>query len=232
MFCTKRELQRRSHAGRSIYSRGTTGVTYGLRGRCSHAPRCQASTQHLSGSPANLATPRGLLHRSLWLQPSCAPGDGEAVRRDGRDPFGPAVTTRSNCVLVETVLAFPFAARSAARMQTAVRMRQRRYETMNDRSRITREARTTACRSPFRGVECATIGSSDDFRRLRSRRLSHALPASPRVYPRYDSRARARLTCRRRDNAFSLICLTRSRVMPSNAPISSRVIGSLPSRPK
>ncbi len=51
-------------------------------------------------------------------------------------------------------------------------------------------------------------------------------------YPRYDSSARARDTCRSRDNAFSLICRTRSRVIPSRLPICSSVIGSSPSRPK
>jgi hypothetical protein len=51
-------------------------------------------------------------------------------------------------------------------------------------------------------------------------------------YARKLSSARARLTCRRRLSAFSLICRTRSRVMPSRLPISSSVIGSGPSSPK
>jgi hypothetical protein len=46
------------------------------------------------------------------------------------------------------------------------------------------------------------------------------------------SRALARLTCRSRLNAFSLIWRTRSRVIPSRLPISSSVIGSGPSSPK
>ncbi len=50
--------------------------------------------------------------------------------------------------------------------------------------------------------------------------------------PRKLSSALARLTWRRRLSAFSLIWRTRSRVMPSRLPISSRVIGSGPSRPK
>ena len=50
--------------------------------------------------------------------------------------------------------------------------------------------------------------------------------------PRKVSSARARLTCRSRLSAFSLICRTRSRVMPSRLPISSSVIGSGPSSPK
>jgi len=46
------------------------------------------------------------------------------------------------------------------------------------------------------------------------------------------SRNRARLACRNRRSAFSLIWRTRSRVMPRSDPISSRVMGSWPSRPK
>ncbi len=53
-----------------------------------------------------------------------------------------------------------------------------------------------------------------------------------RPYARKLSSARARLTCRSRLSAFSLIWRTRSRVMPSRLPISSSVIGSGPSRPK
>ena len=52
------------------------------------------------------------------------------------------------------------------------------------------------------------------------------------VQPRKVSSALARLTCRSRLSAFSLICLTLSRVMPSRLPISSSVMGSGPSRPK
>ena len=50
--------------------------------------------------------------------------------------------------------------------------------------------------------------------------------------PMNDSSARARLTWRRRLSAFSLICRTRSRVIPRSAPICSSVIGSSPSSPK
>ena len=50
--------------------------------------------------------------------------------------------------------------------------------------------------------------------------------------PRKDSSARARETCRSRESAFSLICRTRSRVIPSKAPICSSVIGSSASSPK
>src|SRR5205814_3604596 len=47
-----------------------------------------------------------------------------------------------------------------------------------------------------------------------------------RSYPRYDSSARALDTCRSRESAFSLICLTRSRVIPSSDPICWSVLGS------
>ena len=60
------------------------------------------------------------------------------------------------------------------------------------------------------------------------RPLAYALPGS----------AEERLQCPRAghvaepDSAFSLICRTRSRVIPRSAPISSSVIASLPSSPK
>jgi len=51
-------------------------------------------------------------------------------------------------------------------------------------------------------------------------------------YWRKVSRKRARDWWRRRRSAFSLICRTRSRVMPKRSPISSSVSGSVSPRPK
>src|SRR5437773_442564 len=70
----------------------------------------------------------------------------------------------------------------------------------------------------------------------RSREHGALLLAAPcsllRCQVRKLSSARAREMCRNRASAFSLICRTRSRVMPSCEPISSSVIGSCPSSPK
>jgi len=71
-----------------------------------------------------------------------------------------------------------------------------------------------------------------DRRRGMGRRQDGGVKPGPRIQARKLSRARARLTCRRRLSAFSLICRTRSRVIPSRLPISSSVIGSGPSSPK
>src|SRR5436309_5398193 len=81
-----------------------------------------------------------------------------------------------------------------------------------------------------RVVDLLEVGTGGDVERGYAGHRAVMYP--PQTYNRKLSSALALETWRRRARAFSLICLTRSRVIPSREPISSSVMGPWPSSPK
>ena len=183
-------------------------------GRCRRLPpdRGLLRSTSVSGSASRCAGPRS---RSAPTSRRDADGDGDA--RAARDFSTSPLARRPSCEFqldaCRTGSATCASAEHRPHRRSFVRVRTHAHRLIATSSAGVGNGVPTPAVKPF------TVNRSPD---VTSRALT----------PRYDSSARARDTCRSRDSAFSLICRTRSRVIPSRLPICSSVIGSSPSSPK